>query len=199
MATEVEVEGISWVTLATEVVLAEALAVGTVLDEDGSRRLLTADALWRAREAALRLLSYRPRTRTELARRLEDKGFPGDVVARCLVRLDQSGLIDDRAFAESFVRDRLASRPKGRRALMHELRSRGVDLETATAVVEEVVTGAGESEVERARRAALRWRRRTGEDAEGARRRLVGFLGRRGFPPGVIRQVVEERIRRAEE
>jgi regulatory protein len=195
VATEIEVEGASWAVVATEVALAEALAAGTVLDEARSRRILDADALWRAREAALRLLSYRPRTREELARRLAGKGFRGAVVDRCLDRLDEAGLIDDRAFAEAFVRDRLRARPKGRRALLHELRTRGVGEGVAREALDQALGDSDEEEIDRARRAADRWRRRPGEEEARACRRLAAYLGRRGFPGDIVRQVVEERVR----
>jgi SOS response regulatory protein OraA/RecX len=40
-----------------------------------------------------------------------------------------------------------------------------------------------------------RWCRRDGEDPQRARRRLHGFLARRGFGGEVIRAVLEERTR----
>ena len=48
------------------------------------------------------------------------------------------------------------------------------------------------SELELARAAVAKWARRSGEDREKARRRLYGFLSRRGFGGDTVRQVMEE-------
>ncbi len=178
-----------------EVLTRAGVGRGDELDEDRLRTLADEDVAWRAREAALNLLSYRARSRVELARRLARRAFPPDVVERCLDALEERGLLDDRAFSESFARDRVRGKPKGARRIAQELRARGVDPEIAEDAIREAMAGEGASEVDLALQAAARWRRKEGEDPQRAGRRLHAFLARRGFGGEVIRAVLQERTR----
>ena len=182
--------------LSAEVVLAAGLRVGDVLTEARLAELERKDAAWKARESALSLLSFRARSRAELRRRLKEKGFEEEVAEEVVENLGNLGLVDDASFAEVFVRDRVRLRPQGKRRLVNELRSKGVDAETAHAAIGEVMEAEEASETELARRATARWKPRPGEDRNSARRRLHGFLARRGFGGDAIREVMGEVLSR---
>ncbi len=189
------IDGEFRLALAAEIAYATRLRVGEEVSEEHLRELEQQDLGWKAREAALTLLSFRPRTRSELRGRLLRKGFPEEIAEPCVATLVEQGLVRDDSFAEMFVRDRTRLRPKGKRRLVQELRSRGVDPETAHAAIEETWEREGVSEIEIAREAAAKWSPRTGEDPLRARRRLFGYLQRRGFSADAVRQVMEERLR----
>jgi regulatory protein len=178
--------------IAGEILYRAGLRAGQEIDEAELRRLLGQDEAWRAREAALRLLSYRPRTELELRRRLQRQGFPSEVAEWCVEELSARGLVDDAGFAESFTRDRVRLNPRGRRRVVQELRGKGVDAETAAAAVDEVLRTEEVEELDLARDAARRWRARPGEETARARRRLTGFLARRGFGGETVLRVVDE-------
>jgi regulatory protein len=140
----------------------------------------------RAREVCLRALERRMHSRRELELKLRQKGIDGEVAAPVLDRLAEVGLIDDEAFARSFVAHRQRSKPRGSRALSAELRRRGVSAE----VIERVLREATEEEdaVEAARRAAApKLRALRDKPAAEARRKAEQFLLRRGFDYGTIR------------
>lgn len=186
------IDGEFRLALPEELVLRRGLKVGQEVTEQVIAELEREDLLWKARQAALSLLSHRPRSARELEVRLSRKDFPPEVTAPTIEALAQKGLIDDAAFAESFVRDRVRLRPKGRRRLIQELRVKGVDPETAEAAVGEVMAGEDVSEVELARAAAARWAVRRNEEPRSARRRLYGYLARRGFSADAVRVVLDE-------
>lgn len=188
----VDIDGEFRLALPREVVLRRGLGVGDEVGEDDLRELEAEDLAWKARQASLNLLSYRPRTADELKRRLARKDFPDEVAAATVHDLQGKGLVDDAGFAESFVRDRSRLRPRGRRRLVQELRAKGVDPATAEAAIDEVLETEGTTEVELARAAAARWTPRPGEDPRAARRRLHAFLARRGFRADAIRTVIDE-------
>lgn len=157
-----------------------------------------------ARDAALELLSHRPRSVAEMRRRLGRKGFEATAVEEVVRWLLDRGYLDDRAFARQFLRERLRRRPRGPFALVQELRERGLDRSLATAMVETVMEEEGVDEEAMADSAAARWLARQGpqvrtllaaadrtEEATAARRRLYGYLERRGFRRGVARRVLE--------
>lgn len=170
------------------------LGVGDPLPDTRRHHLLNDDADLRVRDAALNLISYRARTRTELRRRLRQKGFPPTRIDPCLDRLQEKGIIDDRAVAEAFVRDRLRHRPKGAAALTSELRAKGVASDLAGRAIARVFDDEEVSDVGLAREVAEMWAARQGDgllmalasgsrtpERDRAKRRLTNYLTRRGF------------------
>jgi len=188
----VHVDGAFRLGLSAELVLGERLRVGDEVDDARLAELEARDQAWKAREAALSLLSYRARSAAELKRRLERKGFDDATSASTVERLDAMGMVDDAAFAESFVRDRVRLRPHGVRRLGQELRAKGVDDETARAAIAEVMEREGATELDLARTAARRWKPRAGEEPKKARARLHAYLARRGFGGETIRTIAAE-------
>jgi regulatory protein len=190
----VHVDGAFRLGLSAELVLAEPLRVGDEVDEARLAELQAKDQTWKARDAALSLLSYRARTSVELKRRLKRKGFDDEVAAATVERLDRLGVVDDAAFAESFVRDRVRLKPRGPRRLVGELRAKGVDDDTARAAVAGVMEREEATELDLALAAAARWKPRAGEEPARARARLQAFLARRGFGGDAVRAVLREKL-----
>lgn len=188
----IQVDGVFRLAVSQEALLRSGLARGDAVTEEQLATLERADQKWRAREAALDLLSYRIRSVAELKRRLVRKDFPPDVADACVASLAEAGLLDDTLFAESFIRDRINLRPRGRAGLARELRAKGVDAETAEAAIGEVLEREDVSELDLAREVAARFAVRAGEDPLRARRRLYGRLARRGFSGDTARRVMEE-------
>ena len=188
----VHVDGAFRFAVAAELAYRNGLRVGDALTEARIVELEREDQLWKARETALVLLSFRQRTARELRLRLLQKEFPEAVADACVAELVEKGLVDDASFAESFVRDRVRFKPRGSRRLAQELRARGVDVETAQEAIGEVMEREEVSDVGLAREVAAKWPRRAGEDPQSAKRRMYGFLARRGFGSDAIREVMDE-------
>ena len=144
--------------------------------------------------AALHLLAPRRRGIEELRGRLRKKGFEAGEVANCLVWLEERDLLDDNAFSRALVRDRLRFSPRSPGILKQELTSKGIPPSVAETAVQGTLEEVGVSEAELATRAAMAWIRKQGPgllgeflsdrftpERERARRRLYGFLSRRGF------------------
>jgi regulatory protein len=148
-----------------------------------------------ARAILLDQLTGRARSRSELADKLRSKNVPDDVATRLLDRFEEVGLVDDEAFARSWVESRQAGRGLARRALAQELRRKGVDDEVAREVLDEVDP---DDEVEAARRLVRRKLRTVARlEHRVATRRLAGMLARKGYPAGVAFRVVREELEAA--
>lgn len=137
--------------------------------ERGERRV-------NAHDAALRLLSVRARSETEMRTRLAMRGVDPGTIDDEIDRLRSSGLLDDQKFAEAWVEDRKRVSPRGRRMLRYELLGRGIDPESADRVTGEIDDRETALTLarERARRVPL-----TNYEAFFAK--VGGFLRRRGF------------------
>lgn len=143
-----------------------------------------------ARAIALRLLTAAPRSRVQLEAAMARKGVPPEVTARVLDRYEEVGLVDDAAYAEMLVRSRQSGRGLARRALAHELRSKGVPREVA-----ESALGAVDAETEAATARELLRRRLAATESlepQRRRRRLAAMLARKGYGADVARRAIEE-------
>ncbi len=147
----------------------------------------------RARQVCLTLLTLAPRTRAQLAGALRKRGIPDEVAAEVLGRFTDVGLIDDAAFARSWVESRHYSRGLAGRALSAELRQRGVAADEIRAAIDEQLSP--DAEVSAARRLVERRIAGTrGLPAEQRTRRLAGMLARKGYPPGLAYRVIREAL-----
>jgi regulatory protein len=145
-----------------------------------------------ARTICLRLLTARARTRAELRAALEARGVPESATTKVLGRLTDVGLVDDRAFADDYVRSRQRDRGLAVREISRQLRDKGVEEAVITAAVDSV---AAEAEIEVARQLVLRkLRSMTRLAPEVKTRRLIGLLARKGYPPSMAFQVVRDAI-----
>lgn len=141
-------------------------------------------SLNKARQDALRLLSYRTRSRAEVRRRLE-KSYPSAVIEQVLAQLLAQGYLDDDAFAREWRHSREERRPRSRKALEHELLRLGVERE----IVQDAL--AGYDAVGNAYRAALRLAQRLNDiDYPAFRTKVWRRLQRRGFEASIISDVV---------
>ncbi len=157
-----------------------------------SSRKQPEDPEHQARDAVYRLLSVRARSRSELRQALSKKGFDEELAEATLRKFADTGLIDDAAFAQAWVRERHGQQGLGRHALGVELRRKGVDehlIDEALSAVDQ------ESEVERARELVRRKLRGMSavEDAKRTRR-LVSMLARKGYSEGMAFRVVREEL-----
>ena len=174
-------------SLEAEVAVREGLKVGQELVTDQIEALAGLDSVQRCLNAATRYLSYRPRSEFELRERLCRRGFDSDSVEVVLGRLRGQGLVNDVDFAQFWQDNRQSFSPRSRWLTRLELRRKGV----AEEIIDQVVSAA--SDDDSAYRAALgRARRLPVSDYQGFRRRLGGYLKRRGFSYGVINNTVEQ-------
>ncbi len=147
--------------------------------------------LTRAKNAAYRLLTYRPRSRRELGEKLREKGFHDDAIETVIDHCTRFGYLDDLKFAVQWASSRVRLRSFGRRRIERELRDKGVDRETVSAAFEAVFSP--DTELGTAMEAAeKKMKTLTSADRETRRRRLAGFLERKGFSFEIIRSVVKE-------
>jgi regulatory protein len=137
-------------------------------------------------------LAVRPRTRTELATALRQRGVDDEVAVEVLQRYGEVGIIDDTAFARAWVSSRHHGRGLARRALATELRQKGVDAETVGVALDELDPG---TEAATARALVDRkLRTERGPASEALLRRLVGMLARKGYSPGLAIRVVRDAL-----
>ncbi len=162
--------------------------------EDTAAQVPEADAEAVARKILLDQLTGQARSRRELADKLAKKNVPDELATRLLDRFEEVGLVDDEAFARSWIASRGATGGRGlaRRALAQELRRKGVPDEVAREALDDV----DPEDEEQAARALVRKKLRTlgRVDDTAATRRLVGMLARKGYSSGLAFAVVRDEL-----
>ena len=169
-------------------ILAGKLRVGEELTAEEIADLKAEDVREVAYERSLHYLSYRPRSVWEMRRYLQKKGVDEETIDEVLQRLSKAGFVDDVEFAHFWVENRKRHRPRGPWALRDELRRKGVSND----VIEQVLEDKDLEEEKGAMRVAeKKLRRLLGLDERTFRRRMWGYLKRRGFSYNICRQVTD--------
>ncbi len=146
----------------------------------------------KAYDYALNLLAARAYTTRNLRRKLTQREYDPVETEQAIERLLSSRLLDDDKYAMEFARQRLVNAGAPARRVEQVLRRRGIDREAAVRAIaavmaEEDVDTLGAMEI-----LARKKLRTLGDlDAQAKRRRLFGFLARRGYDLEDIRRTVD--------
>ena len=163
-----------------------------VLTESEVHELLRADEPFRARALALKMLARRDVLGSEVVAKLCNSGFSEARSAAVLMWLEDQGYVDDARYAATFISQRTKC-GWGKRRVLGELNRMGLDPQIAREAWERWSSGRDEradSEellalVERRFGAKMR------SEPEVARKRISGFLARRGHDWEVVAEVVK--------
>lgn len=176
------------------VAAALGLKIGDTLTEGQIAERQAKDSLEKAKDQAIRYIVQRPRSINEIERYLKRKGYDEPQIEQIINRLKELDLLDDSAFAEYWIEQRLTFKPRSQMALRYELQQKGV----SRAVMDELLNEVDEvAAAQDAAQRKLNTFRHLPEDQ--FRAKLGGFLQRRGFRYETIRQVVDDLWREIEE
>jgi regulatory protein len=164
------------------------LKVGQIITQTAINELLFEDQLEAAFQKSLRFIAYKPRTNFDVRKKLIESGYPEEIVEIILQRLEEKGYINDHQFANNWSENKSLNKPRSKKLIRLELKQKSIDEE----IIEEVVNRM-DSDDELAIRAAEKYYRKLSNLEEITfRRRLTGFLLRRGFSYSVIKPIVDQ-------
>ncbi len=145
----------------------------------------------KAYEYALNLLSARAYSSRNLRRKLVQKEFDPEEIEAAMERLTDSKLLDDPKFAAEYARQKLVVGGSSSRRVEQELQKKGIGRDQAkeavTAVSEDESVDEGASAEKAARK---KFKSLSGLEPDVQRRRLFGFLARRGFDLDDVKRAV---------
>ena len=189
---EVSVDGQAVGAVSLDLVERLGLRVGLALDAVEAERLADGLAEVAIYDRALGMLAARGRSSRELRQRLLRVGAGTVAVDAALARLRDAGLLDDARYARQVARSRVATRGDSRRRVSQVLAKAGVERGTADEAIADVFEEEAIDEAALVEDAARKRVRTLGElDPAVRRRRLYGYLARRGHEAGIIRAVVD--------
>ena len=190
-AVRLEIDGIRFGAVPRELVGAEGLAVGRLVDTELQGRLGAAADLEAAYRTVLRCLELRAYARNDLGRRLIRKGHPRPAVEAALERAAGLGLLDDASYARNYVQTR-AARGRGPLRLTRDLLAMGIQRSLIDgAVAAEWPDGSDRSSMPLVL-ATKRAAQLGALPRQTKRRRVLAYLARRGFSGREVTDIVEK-------
>ncbi len=179
-------------TLSPEAIERLHLAIGTsVLGLE--QQIATEMSQLRVYDRALAMLAFRARSSVELSRLLVRKAESKDEVHYAIERLQEQGLLDDAAFARSFARAKVLGARHSRRRVQQDLARKGVARDVSETAIDAVLLEEEVNQEQVVLEAARRKLRSLANlDPAVRRRRLYGFLARRGYDGDDIRQAMSD-------
>ena len=161
-------------SLSESAMIASRIASGQEISKprlEELKQLSTDDKLY---NRALRYVAMRPRSRWELEFYLQRKNADPPQINTILNKLSELGLLDDKKFAEAFVRDRGTIKPSSRRKLVMELKKKRI----AEEIINEAIGDDPDQELSALRQLIERKRRQTKYQDDT---KLMQYLARQGF------------------
>ncbi len=179
--------------LHTDTLLQFGLRAADSISRERLVEIKHAEEEHRAMQTALRFLHYRLRTIKEIRSKLSGQEFSPGIIDKTIVRLSNSGLVDDRRFAEALIHDLSLGNPAGERLLRQRLKLKGVPKAIIDDALTELVTP--EQQLRTALDAARRYVRRLSSRKSKAERpvqmrKVATHLERRGFDWDTIKAVL---------
>ena len=160
-------------------IVAAWLSIGQEINQAKIDELLAKDEIEVAYQRSLRFISYRPRSSYEVEQKLEKLDFPESVIEIVIDRLNHQ-------FAELWVENRSEFRPRSHRVLRWELKQKKISED----IIQDVLLNA-DAELALAETAARKYARRLrDQEFDVFKKRLTGFLARRGFSYQITNEIV---------
>ncbi len=165
------------------------LEEGGELSDKQIKELTTADEFDKAKQAAVNLLSFRPRSIKEVSNRLIHKGWNKDLADRVTGELVDKGYLNDEEFAAIFARDKAKNKCLGPVALKSELIKTGVAQKIIEQTIEAVYSKYPADEL------IQRLMKKRGIDLDvplvkKEKQRFINLLKRKGFTWDQMESVV---------
>jgi len=143
---------------------------------------------------AAKLISVRKRSVFEIRDRLKQKGYSELAAEKITKKLENSGYLDDRDFAASYIGDRIAFHPAGKIKIENELRQKGVAPKIIKTELNRLLSR--EKELELAEKITDK-KLKTASDRldEETAGKILRALKTRGFSGEVISQIAENKLK----
>ncbi|OMF36834.1 RecX family transcriptional regulator [Paenibacillus sp. FSL H8-0548] len=171
-----------------DILIRYRLTKGHTLTEAQIEEIRMEDERYRSYVLAIAYLGARPRTKKQIEQYLQRKLFETENIQYALDRLEREHIVDDEQYAREFAKSRLKNSLKGRRFIQQELQMRGVSKEAAaeaTAALDEQV------ELLSAKKAAEKKSRSLKGEPLDQKRKLMGYLMRRGFSVDIVKEAIK--------
>lgn len=141
----------------------------------------------KAKDIAIYYLGYRARSEKEVVDKLSSKGYDKSIIDKVIDFLKEYDYVNDKKFADSYVRDKNRFKPVGRKKLAYELKQKGISNE----IIDHVLDNTDLNELDSALRLIRKKAPNSTLDIK-EKQKIYQFLSRRGFDYYIIKQALEK-------
>ena len=177
--------------VSEEVAIKHQLKKGTIIDENELKELFHDEELSNAKKYVYTILARRMYSTNEIRKKLKEQGYTDEIIDNVISMMEGYGYLNDKTFAEEWIRSRAHNNPKGKIVLKRELTQKGIEGDIIEEAFSQSFDESQQSEIalDMARRQSRSYRN---DDPISARRKLQGYLIRRGFDFETVRNVVDK-------
>ena len=167
-----------------------SLRPGMEIDENELKDMLHEEDFSEAKNYVYRILARRMYTNKEIRDKLSERGYTAEIIQDVIAAMERYGYLNDKTFAEEWIRSRMQTKPKGKIALRQELARKGIERSIIEDALSRIFGDSKELDtaLDLARRRVKSYSK---DEPETARRKLWSFLLRRGFDFETVKDVVE--------
>ena len=177
--------------LTKEIQLKYGLYEGMEIDKRFIEEVLLEEEKLKAKNKALKVLSYRQRSEKEVVDKLKKEGFSQEIIDKTVEFLKGYNLIDDLNFAKNFVMDKSNINKYGPERIKYELYMKGIPESIINKVLKDYDDEYSVA-LELARKKINSYKN---DNKSAIYRKLGGFLQRRGFSYECILKVLRELVK----
>jgi len=146
----------------------------------------------KARDTAVKYLSFKARTKKEVIEKLKEKEYSDEIIEKVINLLEKYNYIDDYAYAGSFLRDKFNLKGFGTIRIKYELKQKGISEE----IIEKVFDENNLNESEKAAELVEKKYGIYNYDIK-EKKRIEAFLARKGFSFSIISEafdIIKEKL-----
>ena len=188
--SQLYINGEQAMKLDTFVLTTMGIKVGKELTDEELYALIQASDARRAQEKALYLLEFRSHSKKELAEKIARTAASKEAAAEAVNRMEELGLLDDRAYAESLARSLINRKKYGTRRVRQELRFKGIDTE----MIDEILMDYEDQDFDETIRDFLEKKYADFREDPAVKRRAIAALNRRGYDYDEIKRAMHAEI-----
>ncbi len=164
--------------------LQQKLNIGLEISDEKLDELKGESEFGKSYARALELILRRPRSFREMHDYARRKKWEEELTDRVLGRLSEKGYLDDKKFANFWLKARINSKPISKRKLSAELQQKGVSRE----IIDEVLSEYSYSDEQDALLILVNKKRSKYADEQ----KLMAYLASQGFSYGAIKEALQK-------
>jgi regulatory protein len=178
-------DGVYIDSIDDETLVNSHIKIGLEIDEFELEKLLAEAKKKKAKDKAMRLLSYRDHSREELKKKLQ-RSTDEESAEQAADRMEQLGLIDDTAYAKKLASELILHKLYARQRAVYEMLQKGLDKELVSQSVDSIDADTQEQLLK-----LLSKKYPRGINNENDSRKANAFLSRYGYKWEEIRRALE--------
>lgn len=165
-------------------VISYRLSIDSEISKEKLTEIYKSAVFSKARDKAIKFLSYKPRTEKEIWDKLEQSEFSEYTIRKVIELLKKYSYVNDKEYARAYIKDRFNLKGHSVKKISYELKSKGIDEE----VIQETIDEFDFDEAGRVYELIKKRLRKSPEPTEKEKQSCYNYMLRRGYSYAVINE-----------